>query len=456
MEIPDLLFAVAGAGALLAAALPRLVDRLPFSMPLGFLSAGFLFYLTPLDLPSLDPVEHRAAVEHTTEVIVIVALMGAGLALDRPFGRRRWRVAWRLVLIAMPVTVALVAAVAYGVAGLPVAAALLLGAVLAPTDPVLASDVQVGEPTEGVDDEDEVRFGLTAEAGLNDGAAFPVVYAAIAVATVGLSPGRWLGDWLLVDVALKTVVGVVGGVLVGGLLARVFFRSRVEGLRLGEHGDGFVALAVTFLAYGMTELAGGYGFVAVFVAACSIRAAERSHGYHHVLHGFIEQVERLLTAWLLLLLGGAVASGLLAPLTWGGALVGLALVFGIRPLVAFAAVQGTAAGWRERAVLAFYGIRGVGSLYYVAYATGKADFPAAELWAVVGFTIVLSVGVHGITATPVMRRLDRLRERVAAQQDRPAGTGGPDTPEDPGAPDTGGADRPDTGGADEPEEAAHV
>jgi len=414
VDLADLVFVLAGPGALLAAALPRAVERLPFSLPLAFLGAGVGLWLLPLGLPDLDPVAARPLVEHTTEVIVIVALMGAGLALDRPFGRRRWRVAWRLVLVAMPLTIAGTALLAYGLAGLPVASALLLGAVLAPTDPVLASDVQVGEPTEGVDEEDEVRFGLTAEAGMNDGAAFPVVYAAIAVATVGLSPDRWLLDWAVHDLLVKTVVGVVGGLLVGRVLARVFFRSRAETLRLGEHGDGFVALAVTFLAYGATELAGGYGFIAVFVAACSIRAAERSHGYHHVLHGFTEQVERLLTAWLLLLLGGAVASGLLADLTWGGALVGLGLVFLVRPLAAFVSVQGTAAGRRERAVIACYGIRGVGSLYYLAYATGRAEFPAAELWAVVGFTVVLSVVVHGVSAGPVMGYLDRLRDRRAA------------------------------------------
>ena len=116
---------------------------------------------------------HRALVEHATEICVLISLMGAGLAINRPFGRRNWSSTWRLLGWTLPLTVVGVAAAAYGLLGWPLAAALLLGAVLAPTDPVLASDVQVGEPVDSEKADDEVRFTLTSEAGLNDGLAFP-------------------------------------------------------------------------------------------------------------------------------------------------------------------------------------------------------------------------------------------------------------------------------------------
>jgi sodium/hydrogen antiporter len=413
VTLSDVVFVVGGGGALLAAALPRLLHGRPLSLPLVYLTLGVALWALPLPLPDLDPVARRVETEHLTEVCVIVALMGAGLALDRPVGWRRWGSTWRLLAVAMPVTVGLVAALASGL-GWPLASALLLGAVLAPTDPVLASDVQVGEPTDHEDAEDEVRFALTSEAGLNDGLAFPLVYAAVAVAAGGsLLTGAL--EWVLVDVLFRTAAGLATGLFVGWGLGRLFFLRAAPTLRLSAHADGFVALAVTFLAYGVAEIVGGYGFVAVFVAATRIRAAERAHGYHRVLHGFIEQVERVLVAWLLLLLGGAIASGLLAPLTAADVAVALGLLLVARPAAVLLATAGSHhLGPRQRAVVSFFGIRGIGSLFYLAYALGEAHLGVApeRLWAVVGFVVLASVVLHGVTATPAMAALD-LRMRGA-------------------------------------------
>lgn len=425
----DLIFVIAGAGALLAAALPGLIHRLPVSLPVLFLAGGVLLYLLPLDLPEPDPVAHRVAVEHLTELCLIVSLMGAGLALNRPFGRR-WSTTARLLVIALPVTTVLVAVAVHVLLGWPAAAALLLGAALAPTDPVLASDVQVGEPTDAEHDDDEVRFSLTSEAGLNDGLAFPLVYAAVAMALAGTGgTGEWLGHWLAIELVYACGAGLAVGLAVGWLLGRLFFRADRTSLRLAERNEGFVALAATLLTYGIAEAVGGYGFIAVFTAACAIRAAERSHGYHGVLHGFIEQIERLITAWLLLLLGGYVATGGLRDLGWRGAAVGLVLLLVIRPLIGWVSLLGGRAGRRERRVIAFFGVRGIGSLFYLAYALGQADFGVAtrSLWAVVAFTILASVCLHGLTSTPVLAWLDRLRHHrglTPARRPAPEGTVG--------------------------------
>jgi NhaP-type Na+/H+ or K+/H+ antiporter len=413
----DVVFALVGVGALLAGILPRLLERRPLSMPIAFLALGLVVFGLPLGLPAADPLTHPKLAEHLTEVGVIVALMGAGLKIDRPLGWRRWASTWRLLIIAMPLTIAAVALLGWWWAGLVPAAALLLGGALAPTDPVLAADVQVGEPTDEEDSEDEVRFALTSEAGLNDGLAFPFVYAAIAMATAGTDPGTWLGDWLLQNVLYKGAVGVVGGLLVGRLLGRLFFRARFDALRLARHSEGFLALAATFLAYGAVEVAGGYGFLAVFVAARAIRSAERSHEYHQVLHDFAEQTERLLTMLLLLLLGGAVVGGLLAPLTWPAALTGLALILVIRPLAGWLSLRGAPGRRAEHWVIAWFGIRGIGSFYYMAYAMTHADFAQADLlWATVAFVVVVSVVLHGVLATPVMQLLDRANERTGREQ----------------------------------------
>ncbi|MCX6463781.1 MAG: cation:proton antiporter [Pseudonocardiales bacterium] len=410
MDLLDLTYAIVGVGALLAALLPRLLADRPLSMPIVFLALGAAVFGLAGDLPSPDPVAHPDIAERLTEIGVIVALMGAGLKLDRRIGWRSWSSTWRLLALAMPLTIAATALLGWWWLGLAPAAALLLGSALAPTDPVLASDVQVGEPGGAEDGEDEVRFALTSEAGLNDALAFPFVYAAIHMAVAGADPRGWLGDWVLSDVFVKIGVGLLGGVLVGRLLGALFFRSRSERLHLASHAEGFVALSATFLAYGLTEVAGGYGFLAVFVCARSIRASERDHEYHQVLHDFVEQVERLLTVLLLVLLGGAVVRGLLEPLTWGAVAAGLALVLLVRPLVAWLSLgAGPGSPW-ERVAIAAFGIRGIGSFYYLAYATGEAGFAGADLlWAAAGFVVVVSVLVHGVAATPIMRRLDRAR-----------------------------------------------
>lgn len=414
ITVPDLVFLVVGFGALIAGVLPRLLSGLPVSLPIVFLGLGVVLGLLPgLPFEAL-PSEHLTATEHLTEVTVIVALMGAGLGLDRPVGWRRWQGTWRLLGIAMPLTIASVALLGDLLLGLAPAAALLLGAALAPTDPVLAGEVQVGEPaTEPVEGEDldqaedEVRFGLTSEAGLNDALAFPFVYVAVLLSTEGTDVGSWIFRWIAYEFAYKIAVGLVVGVAVGRLLGKLTFSSSRRTLRLAEHREGSVALAATFSAYGLAEVLQGYGFLAVFVAAVAIRGSERFHDYHVELHHFIEQIERLLTVLVLLLLGMALADGLLARLGWQEVALTAIVLLVVRPLVAGLALYGSSGAWSQRAAMAFFGVRGIGSIYYLAYALGAASFAQSEtLWAVVGLTVGGSVVLHGMSAGPVMNVLD--------------------------------------------------
>jgi NhaP-type Na+/H+ or K+/H+ antiporter len=420
-EPPSLMFVAAGLAVFAAAVLPRLLSRAPVSMPMVFLAAGALTFTLLGSLPDPDPIAHQEFTTHLTEVCVIISLMGAGLALDRPLGWRRWATTWRMLGVVMPLCILGLTLLGLWVLGLGVAAAVLLGAALSPTDPVLASEVQVGEPADSDDDterEDEIRFGLTSEAGLNDGLAFPFVYLAIAVSLVGTSPAAWFPHWFAVDLLWRVGVGVLMGVGTGKLLAAVFFSPRFGRNRLAEHSEGFVALAATFLAYGATEMVEGYGFVAVFVCAVTIRAAERTHGYHRVLHSYVEQFERLMTVVILVLLGGAISRGLLAEAGWAEVLVALIFLVLLRPLAGWIGLAGSRTGPRERAAIAFFGIRGIGSLYYLAYALGEGDFGdrTDNLWAIVGLVVAGSIVLHGATTGPAMSLLDRLRRREAARR----------------------------------------
>lgn len=208
----------------------------------------------------------------------------------------------------------------------------------------------------------------------------------------------------------------------GWLLGKLFFSVPSKRLRLAEHAEGFVPLAATFLAYGVAELIEGYDFLAVFVCACTIRAAERTHGYHGVLHSFVEQIERLLTVLILVLLGGAIARGLLSDIGWQEIMLVALFLLVIRPLAGWAGLAKGKTGPRERVVIAGFGVRGIGTLFYIAYALEEGSFSEGQqLWAVAGLAVAASIFLHGIAATPVMSLLDRRRREEAAKR-----TGNPD------------------------------
>lgn len=403
-----LTLAFVGAAVLGAAVLPMLLSGRPLSFPIIYVALGMAVFALPLRLPPIDPLAEGELVQRLTEFAVIVSLMGAGLKLDRPVGWKSWNTTWRLLAVTMPLTIAGVALLGWWVVGLAPAAALLLGSALAPTDPVLAGDVQVGPP--GSEGEDEVRFGLTSEAGLNDGLAFPFTNAAIAMAAASGGLGSWFWGWFGDDVVLKLVVGVAVGYAGGRAIGAVLFRLATT-RRIAESTEGFVALGSTLLVYGVTELCHGYGFIAVFVAAVVMRSHERDHEYHEVLHASSESVERLASAGLLVLLGGAVVDGALSALTPAGVAVGLVLVLVVRPLAGWVALARAGVPGPQRWALAFFGIKGIGSIYYLAYALNEGDIPQAEeLWAITAFVILISVVLHGVSAAPAMSRVDAHRE----------------------------------------------
>lgn len=333
--------------------------------------------------------------------------MGTGIRIDRPFSLKNWSNPLRLISIAMAGFIILSTLIGYFYLQLPLPSALLLAAALAPTDPVLASDVQVGAPNEKV--KSETKFSLTAEAGLNDGMAFPFVWMAIILAQ---TPSSALDfhvflSWLVDHFLFKIGAGVLLGYLFGRVIGYLIFSLSAKYSALHTR-DGFLAVSLTLIVYSVTEMIHGYGFIAVFICAITLRHFDKKHGYHHDLYSFVEQTERLLVAVLLLLFGGTLVNGALNPLTWKMALFSLILVIIIRPLTAYISLLGINAHLKERLAISFFGIRGMGSVFYLAFAfTEVAFYERKELWAIVSFTIILSILLHGITATPVINHLKR-------------------------------------------------
>ena len=397
--------AALGAGIIIAFWLPRFFSgREPAASALLILFGAAAFSLVPGMPDAFDPRTSPRLWERLSELAVIVALFGTGLRIDNLANYKRWQPTFRLLLVAMPLTILAVGLLGYWLAGMTLAGAILLGAVLAPTDPVLAGDVQVGPPTEG--GEHPVRFTLTTEAGLNDGLTFPFVYLGLILGAEGFLLADLATEWFLRDVVYRIAVGAVAGAAVGWLLGKILFVIPRRNV-LADTASGVLALAVVLVAYGATELVEGYGFIAAFVAGLTLRRVEQEHEFHGTLHGFTEAIEHALTALLLLFVGGVLP--LLWPeLDWAHVAIALALILVVRPLVGWGSLAGTDLKGGARAVVGIYGVRGIGSIYYLGFATSHLEFlNEGQLWATIAFTIFASTIVHGLTAGAAVEHVEQ-------------------------------------------------
>jgi NhaP-type Na+/H+ or K+/H+ antiporter len=397
--------AVVGIIVILARWFPRLVSsREPAAAPLMILFGAFAVLAIP-GLPTPPDPRHAPLVwEVMAEITVIVALFAAGMRVDSLGPPGKWGPTLRLLLFAMPLTIILIAILGVILGGLTAGGAVLLAAVLAPTDPVLAADVQIAPPHEG--GEHPVRFALTTEAALNDGLAFPFVYLGLLIIAQGLMPGEWGLRWLLEDVIWRIGVGAIMGWAGGWLLGQIIFNWPRE-TRLADTGSGVIAIAGVFLCYGSTELVEGYGFIAVTAMGLSLRRIETEHDYHRHLHDFSESIEHALTALLLIALGG-VLPVLTTNLGWHHVALAVLLIVCLRPLAGLLSLSGSEMVNSDRTLVAVYGVRGIGSIYYLAYASGHAQFAdLPDLWVITALTILLSTILHGFSVGWAMKRIGR-------------------------------------------------
>lgn len=376
-----------------------------FSASLVYLALGILAALAieVLGIGWVDPVADAELIERITELAIIIALFGTGLKLERPLDRKSWSSVTRLLVVTMPLTILGVAAFGAGVMGLSLGAAVVLGAVLAPTDPVLAGDIGVGPP--GDEDEHEPNFSITGEAGLNDGLAFPFLFLGLFIADPGGT--SWFGEWLIFDVLYAVGVAVAIGAIGGYGIAAAAVRLRDREL-LSPVFDGWLAIPAVLVIYGACELAGAYGFVAAFIGGLGFRRYERGHEHNRRVHDGAEVTEKFGELAAILLLGSMISiAGLGDPGVAGWALAAI-LILVIRPVAVAGAFLGSRLPGSERAFLAWFGVRGIGSLYYAAIAAGSGYLPEAEATVIAWTTIVAvaaSILVHGATATPLSRRL---------------------------------------------------
>lgn len=408
MSIPQW-FLLIGALLLVRGLTATLLQRSAVTSAMVYLAFGLLVGPSALNLFHFNPLQESALLEALTEVAVLISLFSAGVKMPAPFILARWRAPILLATVSMALTVALVAAFAYYVLGLPLGAGVLLGAIVAPTDPVLATDVQVRHPG----DRDLLRFTLTSEAGMNDGSAFPFVMLGLGL--LGLHDlGDWGARWWLVEVLWATLSAIAIGVVAGATLARVGWKLR----RAPHHHqlmDDFLGLGLIGVVYGLCVMVDAWGFLGVFFAAVALRQTElklanatrpapHAEPQPTVSEGsliFKEHLERLSEMLLVILIGGTLFVD-----SWSWAAVGLALFLFLvaRPASALLGLAGSGTPWRIRALAAWFGVRGVGSLYYLMFAIqhGLPEPLALQLTQLTLIVVTLSILIHGISVKPLM------------------------------------------------------
>lgn len=430
-------YVIAGALLIGMALASTVLKRLPLTAAIFYLMAGAALGPWGVGLLRVDVLQDASWLERLTEVAVIISLFTAGLKLRLPTSDRRWRVAILLATVAMMLTIAGIAAFAVVLVGLPLGVAVLLGAVLAPTDPVLASDVQVKHEH----DAEPVRLGLTGEAGFNDGSAFPFVMLGLGLMGVHeLGPSGW--RWLTIDLAWAVAAGLGVGTLSGagvGKLVLYLRREHREAVGLDE----FLALGLIALSYGLALLVSGYGFLAVFAAGLSMRRVEREESaveapsdvvqagasleeqatdpetapayMARAVLNFNEQLERLGELAVVLVLGAMLAD-IESPAA--GFWLVAALFVVIRPLATVIALFRAPLSRTQRAFIAWFGVRGVGSMYYLAYALthGVSAGPARALADITLVVVAASIVLHGVSVTPMMRRYHVPQRRARASE----------------------------------------
>ncbi|MDX8122435.1 cation:proton antiporter [Janthinobacterium sp. GMG2] len=404
------------------------IARLPLTSAMAYLGVGLLLGPMFLGLFSFDLVQQAPLLETLTEIAVLISLFSAGVKMPVPFSLARWLAPLRLAWLSMAISVALVAAFACLVLGLPLGAGILLGAILAPTDPVLATDVQLRH----AGDREQLRFMLTSEAGMNDGSGFPFVMLGLGL--LGLHElGPNGATWLWRDLVWASAGAIALGAAGGALLAWLGWQVRAKE---PKHAmlDDLAALGLIALVYGVSTWLHAWGFLAVFFAGVALRQTElRLAGAPKDRHGllqaeethavsaakphdsdvtltvsgeslvFKEHLERLSELTLVLLLGGAVTA---AAWSWQAWSVALFLLLVARPASVMLGLLASGTSLRLRGLAAWFGVRGIGSLYYLSYAIahGLADGLARELADITLVVVILSIVAHGLTVKPLLER----------------------------------------------------
>lgn len=377
----------------------------PFSASLVYLGLGFVAALLihAFDVPWIEPMKDATLLEHLTELALVVALFGAGLRIERPLRYRPWRVVIVLIAIVMPLTIALVAAYGTLAMGLSLGAAIALGAILAPTDPVLAGDVGVGAPGEA--ERGDARFNLSAEAGLNDGLASPFVLIGVFVLQEG--GVSWIGDWLIADFAYSIAVGAALGAGAGYGAAALAAWMRAKDL-LSPELDGFLVVGAVLLIYGLTDAIDTYGFVAVFAAGVAFRRYEFDHQYNRRAHDGSEIATNFLELTVILVLGSVVTLSALGEPGIAGWLLPPLLLVVIRPILALTFTSRSRMEVRHRLFIGWLGVRGIATIYYMAFVLEQHVLAPAEattvFWTVV-ISVIVSITIHGATQSYATRRL---------------------------------------------------
>jgi sodium/hydrogen antiporter len=403
----DILLLLSGLGLLLITLGRKLFERLNLNTTYVYLTVGLLAGPLLLDMAPEDALEAVPVLKRLAEAAVIISLIVLGIRIGRPISWSGWQSTVRLILIVMPATVAAVAAAGVWLLGLAFGPAVLLGAILAPTDPILAGPLE----EESSADEAEERFGLSSEAGLNDGFAFPFVYLGLYLTLEPDEWRSWIGDWLLMDLLYAVALALPLGWVIGRICGRSYLKLMQKD-EVSHKRRLFVPLALLLSAYGLVEMLGAYGFLAAFSSGLAFRRALAEADILDSFASFTESVDELTKAAVLLMVGALLPWAAMMALGWPLLGFALFLIVVIRPVVTLAATVGGGFERLHRVYWAWFGIRGIGSIYYLSYAldNGVEEPAASSLFAITVGTVLVSVLLHGLSVRPFLERFEGEKE----------------------------------------------
>ncbi|MGB3607635.1 MAG: cation:proton antiporter [Psychroserpens sp.] len=399
---------IVGLTSLFASFLPILLKKLKISFTIPLLILGGLLYYFNVPLPWPDPTWQIDLTLRFSEMVVIISLMVAGLKIGLNYSWKEWKNPLRLLGIAMPLFMIFVFLFSHYILNFSGALALLLAAVLAPTDPALASEIQLNNKQSEGSKNLGAQYNLTAEAGLNDGLAFPFVYLAILWSKGSISDSALWTEWLSFYVLYKVIVGVIVGIAIGYFYS--YFTKKISDGNERKIHQAFVALSLTFISYGLAEILNSYGFLSVFFAGLFAHYHQHTKNEENPSEpnlGFITNVEKFLIIFWMIFFGGSIMAGILDFITFEIILFSLCLVLVIRPLIGYLALLGSGLKKKKKMAIAFFGIRGIGSVFYLTYAIKNGQFENTDqLFTIVALVILISILLHGFTAKRSMEAVE--------------------------------------------------
>lgn len=398
MDLFTIAISLSGIALLSIVCLPFIIRRSGIIYPLVFLLAGLAWGFFRPDTVPFD-TSHQFNFSHRLpEAYLALALMSSGLSINKPFSLRGWKIPLRLSSLTLLLSTAIIAIIGFTFLGMDPALAILVGAALSPTDPLLSNDLQIALADEATSDES--LFSISGEAAINNGLCLALVSLAVLLSqNSGVRDGTLL-QWLAYDLLYRILAAIITGYGLARAIYFLYFRLFPERIQPAIQ-DGLLAVATTFLVYALAEAFQGYGLLAVFIAAITVRNQELRQQRATLFFSSMQQLERIVWVALLIYTGFQLLRFDFRSLPTAYWMAAIAIVLLIRPVTAFMGLTGVSMQFRRKAFISLVGIKGFGSVYFLTLGMKQGVEESSNSLTWVTLVVLMSLLYHGIICKPL-------------------------------------------------------